>query len=210
MIDKNMVGIPLETTTNQTIGSSTKTLSRTETIYPKTVAEITNNSASLVLPTSVLSYDLQNSTVSSTEVTYDKYDSKGKLQQYTTKEGIPTTIIWGYNKTQPIAKIAGAKLSDIAQSLIDNIVNASDNDGQLNTDASEQSLISALDVFRNNSALSGYQITTYSYDPLIGVRSITPPSGIRELYKYDTANRLEKVIDINGKVLKEFKYNYKN
>uniref|UniRef100_UPI0013002C24 hypothetical protein n=2 Tax=Chryseobacterium lathyri TaxID=395933 RepID=UPI0013002C24 len=32
MIDKNMVGIPLETTTNQTIGSSTKTLSRTETI----------------------------------------------------------------------------------------------------------------------------------------------------------------------------------
>ncbi|REC69944.1 hypothetical protein DRF60_20945, partial [Chryseobacterium elymi] len=75
---------------------------------------------------------------------------------------------------------------------------------------SEQSLISALDLFRNNSALSTYQITTYTYDPLIGVRSITPPSGIRELYKYDTANRLEKVIDINGKVLKEYKYNYKN
>ncbi|WP_223605627.1 hypothetical protein [Chryseobacterium sp. OSA05B] len=209
MIDKNMLAIPLETSTTQTMGSTTKTLSKTETIYPKTIAEITNNSSSLVLPLSVLSYDLQTN-VPSTEATYDKYDSKGNIQQYTTRSGISTTVIWGYNKSQPIAKIEGAKLSDIAQSLIDNIVSASDNDAQLGTDASEQSLVAALDLFRNNSALSGYQISTYTCDPLIGLRSITPPSGIRELYKYDTANRLEKVIDVNGKVLKEYQYNYKN
>ncbi|WP_223607429.1 hypothetical protein [Chryseobacterium sp. OSA05B] len=209
MIGKNMVAIPLETSTTQTMGSTTKTLSKTETIYPKTTAEITNNSSSLVLPLSVLSYDLQTN-VPSTEATYDKYDSRGNIQQYTTRSGISTTVIWGYNKSQPIAKIEGAKLSDIAQSLIDNIVSASDNDAQLGTDASEQSLVAALDLFRNNSALSGYQISTYTCDPLIGVRSITPPSGIRELYKYDTANRLEKVIDVNGKVLKEYQYNYKN
>jgi YD repeat-containing protein len=53
-------------------------------------------------------------------------------------------------------------------------------------------------------------VTTYTYDPLIGVTSITPPSGIRESYIYDSANRLQKVIDVNGKVLKEMKYNYKN
>jgi len=210
MINRNMIGIPLETTSTQTIGNSTETLSRTETIYPKTAAEITNNNTSLILPLSVLSYDIGTATIPSTEVTYDKYDSKGNLQQYTTKEGISTTIIWGYNNTQPIAKIEGAKLSDISQTLIDNIVSSSINDAQLSTDASEQSLISALDLFRNNAALAGYQITTYSYDPLIGVKSITPPSGIRELYKYDSANRLEKVLDTNGKVLKEYKYNYKN
>ncbi|MNY54568.1 hypothetical protein D3C86_1904580 [compost metagenome] len=54
------------------------------------------------------------------------------------------------------------------------------------------------------------QVTTYTYDPLIGVRSITPSSGIREIYKYDSANRLENIRDINGKLLKEFKYNYKH
>ncbi|WP_139263377.1 hypothetical protein [Chryseobacterium carnipullorum] len=211
MISKNMIGIPLETSTTQTIGNTTKTLSRTETLYPKTTTEITNNNSSLVLPLSVLSYEVQNNTPS-TEVTYDKYDNKGNLQQYTARNGISTTIIWGYNQTQPIAKVEGAKLSDIPQALIDNIVNASVNDNQFSTEASEQSLISALDVFRNNAALSAYQISTYSYDPLIGVKSITPPSGIREFYFYDTANRLKEVRENSptGKILKEYKYNYKN
>ncbi|QIY92073.1 hypothetical protein [Chryseobacterium gallinarum] len=141
-------------------------------------------------------------------VTFDNYDSKGNLLQYTTKDGISTVIIWGYNQTQPIAKIEGAKLSDIQQSLIDSIVNASNTDALAGVNNDETSFLSALNTFRNS--LSGYQITTYTYDPLIGVRSITPPSGIKESYIYDSANRLEKVIDVNGKVLKEMKYNYKN
>ncbi|REC71123.1 hypothetical protein DRF60_20715 [Chryseobacterium elymi] len=218
MLSKNMIGIPLETTTTKTINGATKTLSKTETLYPLNQSEANIKTSGLALPTSVLSYDLQNTTTPSTEVTYDKYDSKGNLQQYTAKNGISTTIIWGYNQTQPIAKIEGAKLSDISQSLIDNIVSASDNDAQLGTEASEQALISALDLFRNNSALSTYQITSYSYDPLIGVTSITPPSGIREVYVYDTANRLKEVKQLDKdaagnpvyKIVKEYKYNYKN
>ncbi|WP_449399257.1 hypothetical protein [Chryseobacterium wanjuense] len=207
MIDKNMVGIPLETTTTQTTGGVAKTISKTETIYPASVP--TTQTGNLVLPTSVLSYDLQNGNPS-TEVTYDKYDAKGNLQQYTTKDGVSTTIIWGYNQTQPIAKITGAKLSDIQQSMIDSIVNASNSDAS--NPANEPALITALDSFRNNSGLAGYQISTYTYDPLIGVTSITPPSGIREVYLYDTANRLKEIREGNqtGKLLKEFKYNYKN
>ena len=208
MIDRNMVGIPLETVSTQTIGNTTKTLSRSETIYPTSVP--TSQSANLVLPLSVKSYDVLNNNASYTEATYDKYDSKGNLQQYTTKDGISTVIIWGYDHTQPIAKIEGAQLSGISQSLIDTIVNASNTDAQNGTETSEQNLISALDTFRSDASLSGYQISTYTYDPLIGVRSITPPSGIREYYRYDSANRLEKVIDSDKKVLKEFKYNYKN
>jgi len=208
MIDRNMIGIPLETVSTQTIGNTTKTLSRSETIYPTSVP--TSQSANLVLPLSVKSYDVLNNNASYTEATYDKYDPKGNLQQYTTKDGISTVIIWGYDHTQPIAKIEGAQLSGISQSLIDTIVNASNTDAQNGTETSEQNLISALDTFRSDASLSGYQISTYTYDPLIGVRSITPPSGIREYYRYDTANRLEKVIDSDKKVLKEFKYNYKN
>jgi len=207
MLSKNMVGIPLETTTTQTIGSNTKMLSRSETIYPKTAAEITNNTNNLVLPLSVVSYDIQNNTPS-TEATYDFYDSKGNLLQYTTKDRKSTVIIWGYNRTQPIAKIENAKLADIPQSLITTLMNASDTDAAASPNNDETALLNAFRNFRNS--LPDYQITTYSYDPLIGVRSISAPSGITEFYTYDSAHRLEKVMDSNGKVLKEMKYNYKN
>ncbi len=204
LLSANMINIPLETiiTNKQNVSDTGKIISKTETKY--------NNPAD-IFPTSLLRYNTLAGSME-TEVTLDKYDLNGNIQQYTAKNGISTTIIWGYNHTQPIAKIEGAKLSDIPQALIDNIVNASVNDGQLSTEASEQSLISALDVFRNNAALSAYQISTYSYDPLIGVKSITPPSGIREFYIYDTANRLKEVRENSptGKILKEYKYNYKN
>ncbi|MFN1217270.1 hypothetical protein ACKW6Q_09895 [Chryseobacterium kwangjuense] len=203
LINANIIGVPLEVATirKESINDTGKTISKVETKY---------DNPSNQYPSSIVSYGLQNSAL--VELNYDKYDElSGNLQQYTSKDGISTTIIWGYNQTQPIAKIEGAKLSDISQTLIDGIVNASANDAQAGTSASEQSLISALDLFRNNSALSGYQITTYSYDPLIGVTSITPPSGIREVYIYDTANRLMEIREnsTTGKILKEFKYNYK-
>lgn len=204
LIDANIIGIPLETSTVQKKDAndvSGKLISKNETRY--------DNPTNL-FPTSVLSYDLQNGTTPSTEVTYDTYDSKGNLQQYTTKDGISSTIIWGYNNTQPIAKIVGAKLSDIQQSFIDSIVNASNTDALATPNNDETSFLSVLNTFKNN--LPNYQVSTYTYDPLIGVRSITPPSGIREVYIYDTANRLKEIRenDATGKLLKEFKYNYKN
>lgn len=215
LIDKNMVSIPLETETKETFGTVTKMSSKEETIYPTSLP--TTESGSLVLPLSVKSYDVVSNTPS-VEITYNKYDSKGNIQQYTTKEGVPATIIWGYNQTQPIAKIEGAKLSDISQSLIDSIVNSSNTDAAatvINND--ETAFLLALDNFRKNSALTNYQVTTYTYDPLVGVRSITQPSGVREVYVYDTANRLKEVRirekDSTGnyvlKTVKEFKYNYK-
>lgn len=196
LINANMIGIPLETETIQTIGAASKRLSKTETKY--------DNPLNL-LPSSVLSVDLQNTL--STEVTYDQYDSKGNLQQYTTKAGIPVSIIWGYNKTQPIAKIEGASYTQL-ENLISAIVTASNTDADAGMNNDETVLLNTLKTFRDN--LPGYQITTYTYDPLIGVRTITPPSGIRENYLYNISGRLEKVTDMDGKILKEVKYNYKN
>ncbi|MGC4129788.1 MAG: hypothetical protein QM564_09580 [Bergeyella sp.] len=141
-----------------------------------------------------------------TRITYDQYDSKGNLLQYTTKGGVPTAIIWGYNQTQPIAKVVGASYSQVS-SLAVAIINASNTDAAASPSSDESSLLSVLDNFRQS--LPDYQITTYTYDPLIGVRSITPPSGIREIYIYDTANKLKEVKDINGNVLKEYQYHYK-
>ncbi|PWN71050.1 hypothetical protein C1631_000010 [Chryseobacterium phosphatilyticum] len=210
MISKNMVGIPLETVTSKTTGNVTKTISKVETFYPPAIPSA--QTGNLVLPLSVRSFNIQNPTDinrATTDITYDQYDIKGNLQQYTTKDGISTVIIWGYNQTQPIAKIENAKLADIGQSFITAIVNASNTDAAVGANNDETNLLNAFNTFRGQ--LPGYKITTYSYDPLIGVRSITPPSGIREVYLYDSANRLKEIRENSqtGNLLKEFKYNYK-
>jgi hypothetical protein len=89
-----------------------------------------------------MSTDLQN--ISSEEIRYDKYDDKGNSLQYTTKEGISIVIIWGYDSTLPIAKLEGAKLSDISQNLITSIVNASNIDAVELSNNDETALFTAL------------------------------------------------------------------
>lgn len=211
LIDKNIVGIPLQTTVAKIANGSTKTLSDVETKYPISQTDANTKTNGLALPYEVISNDYQGN--SNKEVSYKKYDNKGNLQEYVIKpdvngNGIPVTIIWGYNQTQPIAKIEGAKYDDVKtlQVVLDAITSS-------NADAldptKESGLIASLDKLRDESTLKNFQITTYTYDPLIGVTSITPTNGVREIYKYDTANRLEKVVDINGNILKEYKYHYK-
>jgi YD repeat-containing protein len=53
-------------------------------------------------------------------------------------------------------------------------------------------------------------MTTYIYDPLIGIRSYTDENEVTTYYEYDTFGRLIRIKDQNGNVLKEYKYNYAN
>lgn len=210
LIDANMVGVILETTSFK----NNKALSKVETTYPDQNNFPTTQAGNLLLPLSVRSTRLPTISIlnppvgeiKETEVNYDFYDNNGNLLQYTAKSGIPTTIIWGYNQTQPIAKIEGATYAQVAN-LAAAIITASNDDALQPANNDETSLLATLDTFRQS--LSNYQVTTYTYDPLVGVRSITPPIGIREYYIYDTANRLQSVKDIDGKILKEYQYNYK-
>lgn len=133
------------------------------------------------------------------------YNSKGKVVE-TLADDIPSVTIWGYNDTLPIAKIIGANYNQVSAAATD-IINKSNIDID---NVSENNLISALDAFRTNPNFNAFKITTYTYDPLIGVTSITQPSGTREIYKYDLKNRLEKVVDVDGNIIKEHKYNYKH
>jgi YD repeat-containing protein len=210
LINKNIVSIPLETETKK----NGVTISKIESLYPISQSEAIAKTSGLALPYRVNSTDLQNTV--SQELSYDKYDEKGNILQYTTKDGIPVTIVWGYNNTQPIAKVEGItydQLTSLASPTA--IITASDNDA---ADPSKEGLLlTALNTFRKNSQLTGMKITTYTYDPLIGVTSITPPSGIRQAFTYDPANRLRETKvrskDTTGaytdKKAAEYKYNYK-
>lgn len=142
---------------------------------------------------------------------YEIYDNKGNLIQYSTNNNIPITNIYGYGQTLPIAKIEGATYSEVLSAL--GVQNYTDSQiyikSNLDVDqVTENSLIEELDNFRKSPLLSNYQTTTYTHNPLIGVTSTTTPSGMREIYRYDTFNRLEKIENINGEILKKFNYNY--
>lgn len=202
LIDANILDKPVEVEKKK----NGKTLSKQEVKY---------ENSSNIFPSSELSYDISTSLMG-TEINYDKYDAKGNLLQYTAKDNIPVTVIWGYRQSQPIAKIEGATYSQVMQAFG---LNANDNNAYLNLeivkksdlhfdDTSETQFISKIKEFRSKTELKDFNISTYTHAPLIGVKSITPPSGKKESYKYDTANRLEEIRDLDGKKVKEYKYNY--
>jgi Family of unknown function (DUF5977) len=161
------------------------------------------------------SQSLDINTSENRRMIYDKYDSNGNVLQYTNDKK-PVVFIWGYNKMSPIAKIEGgatypndinSNTSDIPQDLINSIVDASNLDVD---DISEATLNNKLDNFRKDVRMEGYLVTTYTYDPLIGLKNITYPSGIKEFYLYDNQNRLIFIKDNENKIVKNYNYHYIN
>jgi YD repeat-containing protein len=198
-----MIGIPLDT---QTFKAGIKTAEQT-TNYDKSIA--TNN---LLLPKSVYANKgLAAIDVSlDKKITYDLYDDKGNVLQYTPESGIPVSIIWGYNRTQPIAKVENVAYATIPAATITNLQTLSnaDSDNCRTGSCTEQLLRNALNTFRGT--LPDAFISTYTYNPLVGVTSVTDVKGMTSYYEYDEYGRLKYVKDMNGNFLSENIYNYKN
>ncbi len=148
---------------------------------------------------------------------YDQYDNRGNLLQYfkITKDGITTpgnpnptldkggtivSAIWGYNYKYPVAQIANASYDEAISHLTVSIDQLQSIDGQ--------QLESQLDNIRQ--ALPNAQVTTYIYNPLIGVTRITDPRGYTMTYEYDDLYRLQYVRDQDGNILSENQYNYRD
>ena len=69
---------------------------------------------------------------------------------------------------------------------------------------------SQLETLQLDPFLTNAQMSYYTYDPLIGVTSMTDPRGYTIYYEYDTFNRLKTVKDKQGNIISENEYNYKN
>ena len=130
---------------------------------------------------------------------FELYDDHGNVLQKKLTDGIRTTYIWGYDKQYPVAKIENATRTQVEA--------LSGFGANFHTGASGLST-SQEDTLRNG--LANALITTYTYEPLIGITSMTDPKGYTITYHYDDANRLEFVKDQQGNLVSENKYNYKN
>lgn len=129
--------------------------------------------------------------------TYDQYSPTGKLVQATGKDGVTEVYLWGYNDQYPVARILGSSY---------NIVSGKVNTAILNNPQSDQQLLGELNKLRTD--LSKALVYTYSYLPFVGMTSETDPKGQVIYYVYDTYGRLILVKDQNGKILKQYKYQY--
>ena len=72
-----------------------------------------------------------------------------------------------------------------------------------------ESDLSAINTLRNNSTFKNTMITTYDYDPLIGISVMKDARGRSTSYEYDAFGRLKLIKDHDGKLLEEYKYHYK-
>jgi YD repeat-containing protein len=57
---------------------------------------------------------------------------------------------------------------------------------------------------------AGAQMKTFTYDPIVGVTSVTDENHTTVYYEYDNYNRLKNIKDSDGNILKNYQYNYKN
>jgi YD repeat-containing protein len=141
-------------------------------------------------------------------LSYRSYTNTGRLKEVSKKDGTKVYYVWGYDHMYPIAKIEGyTSISSTQLSYINQAITASNNDTSTST---ENTLRTKLTQLRNGFASSNVQVTSYTYDPIIGVTSITDPRGDTTFYYYDDFNRLEYVKDAQGNILSKKEYNYKN
>ncbi|WP_123923393.1 DUF5977 domain-containing protein [Flavobacterium tructae] len=190
LISKNMIGKVLDT---QTLKKGVK-LSEQKTVYDKSTA-----TGNLLLPKLVYANKGLNiiDLNSDKKIIYNQYDTNGNILQYTIESGTPVAIIWGYNKSQPIAKIENATYTELEA---------------LPGFGAGFTIVTSLSAaqestLRNN--LPEAMVTTYTYTPLVGITSVTDPKGITSYYTYDTFGRLQYVKDQNLNVLQKYCYNYK-
>ncbi|WP_217607267.1 RHS repeat domain-containing protein [Chitinophaga sp. GbtcB8] len=132
------------------------------------------------------------------------YDpTKKSLQEIKPENAINTLYLWSYSYMFPIAEIKNADYA-VVQSILGTsaIINFAIKNP---TPAEVQSFLAPL---RDDARLKTAIIATYTFDPLTGVTSMTDNRGQITSFEYDGFGRLKLVKDQNGKILKQYDYQY--
>jgi hypothetical protein len=121
------------------------------------------------------------------------YDNNGNKVQTTMTSGNGTPLsyesyIYGYNDRFVVAKLTGVPYSDIA-TLTTRLTNIKDLSNRLINDTNEIALINELNLLRTD--FPNALITTYTYNPVYGVTSVTDPKGYTVFSEYDAFGRVK-------------------
>lgn len=132
------------------------------------------------------------------------YDNKGNVLEYKTKEGTYVSQIWAYSDSKVVAELKNVRYDEISSTTISNIKAGTAPFVLVGTPSLEVSFESL------RTAHSQGFITTYTYIPMVGIKTTTDANGRKETYQYDNSNRLYRILDHEGNIVKEYNYNIKN
>ncbi|MDW3195479.1 MAG: hypothetical protein R8G66_24090 [Cytophagales bacterium] len=121
------------------------------------------------------------------------------------RDGLKTIQLWSYDGTMQVASITDYSYAQLTTDL--NAISSSISN--LESQTSTATIESILSDLRNE--IPDHAImTTYLYDPGIGISKQIDPNGLIITYHYDDFHRLYQVKDQDQNILKEYKYNYSN
>lgn len=194
LISQNRISTPIETTTIVT--NMEENILSQQTL--KTIFKDWGND--IVFP-EMIRTQKENKALED-RIIYHAYDDLGNpLEVSQANGGSHIVYLWGYNQQYPVAKIENATYSQVLATGVDiSILN----------DANSTDVQRTAELNKVRHGLTNSLVSTYLYDPLIGVTSMTDPRGYTMTYHYDTFNRLEYVRDQDGKILSKNVYNYIN
>ena len=119
-----------------------------------------------------------------TALTFDQ----GNLLEVVTRGSPITCYLWGYSNTLPIVKAIGVRYSTLNEAY--------------------RSAGNNITALRGKPSLAGALLTTYGYQPLVGMTAQTDPTGRLVTYEYDALGRLVRTRDEQGRILSQQQYHY--
>ena len=158
----------------------------------------------LGLPRSSFTLSNSNNAFSNYEsIASISYNSLGRPRTVTEYGHIPTTYVWGYKSTLPIAVVRGATSSQVTSAL----------GGASSWENLEKALVPTMTASALHAALSGISgalVTVYEHNPYIGMVKSIAPNGETTTYDYDSFARLIRITDHSGTITNKFQYHYRN
>jgi YD repeat-containing protein len=140
-----------------------------------------------------------------TKMLYSSYDSKGNVLELQKNNDVKHSYLWGYNYQYPIAEIENATYAQVVAILGQPVI-----DGFNTSPGTDDQMRLSLNALRVSPSLKDTRITTYTYNPLIGMTSKTDPNGVTTYYEYDAFGKLKNIKDKDQNIVKNFVYHYKN
>ncbi len=133
----------------------------------------------------------------SQRATFHRYDNEGNVLEFSKEDDVHISYIWGYDKTKPVAELVNCSFSQV-----EGVLGTGFNLGSGPLTPTQDAQL--------RTQLPQAQITSYTYDPLVGVTSITDPRGLTTTYEYDQFNRLKLIRDHNNNIVQKYRYEYGN
>ena len=134
-------------------------------------------------------------------ITKYSYDKNGNILEVINPDGRKTCYLWGYRGMYPVAVIEGCGLQELK-----NITGFSAiEDGPF-----VGGLPASVEATLRSSAPQGSEVTTYEYEPLVGLAKATGPDGRKIEYSYNNAGKLMGVYDNAMRLRESYYYSTEN